>query len=603
LGYCFDYIHRMDAIAGIMKFVMVFFLLGVLSYGSDCDYTHDHSTELSTYQIRIDNFITKNSLSCDVLYAYELVLGDEQEMIELENDIDYAKQLGAFVKDYPYMSKLCSSKIIFQKLNNYNLESKDSIEATLKIMHSDDKRNILYVLMALNAQTENIDKERLESDLKRVQNMFSLDDLKLIMPYWTIYYEFYEKNKSSQNTHDLFEKFLEIVKVVGLKHLEKYNVYRDEFFPYFMAEDYTNIAYTETINELLSLTQAKDEYKLFFLKTTAHDIEQTLNQNNYTKEEIIGYFGPLVKNEELIAMLSGVACDNPTSDEERDLPLVISNTLDAKLDFIRGNERFYSQFIDSFNKKSVNEQIALISYFNYLTMLYQRLSLAEVSKQKNIAILDDLLNNLTNDKLFNMRSIMIISEYSSYFDDLVNDNWKNNKHREIFYLVRDDVRLLDSLKGQNFDENKFQNEITELIRTSNENLDDMTSGEIFERTIDTLDYATMVIPGMGIGVYAFKQLAKKSIMLGIKQVAKYGIKKTIKRQVIKGARFMKENINDYLEDRVKYGDRRTKSVKIMNNSVKNMAGVEDTLTISAIALSAYSSFYDQTQQQTLCKEQ
>ena len=141
-----------------------------------------------------------------------------------------------------------------------------------------------------------------------------------------------------------------------------------------------------------------------------------------------------------------------------------------------------------------------------------------------------------------------------------------------------------------------------MIRTPKENLNDLTSKEIFDKTLEVADkasYATLIIPGAGIAVNVAKELAKQSVKQITKQVIKQGAKITSEKIV----KAFKNTANEYLENRIKYGDGRRKLSKNINNFLKKADKVIITVSIGSIMYVLYNHYFEEKKQKSICGEE
>lgn len=549
-------------------------------------------SELKEYKYRINDILEKNELNCDILYAYNNFINNGDELNLIENDIDYMKRLSSFLKKYPYTGKFINTRKDFEFLDKYNIQSKFTIENVIKnseLSNTQDKKNIFYILMALRAQYNTINESEFKNDIYFLIRSYDLKDIKYIIPFWIAYYEAHKDYILVSHIRNLFDSFNKAVKTISIDILKNYYEWRNELFGFLLAEDYKNIKYTETIIRLLKESSMEDYYKIYFLKEISFEVNEAIN-NGFNEDEIVKYFKPFFENEKLMKIIYNESCNK--SDDKLDIE-VISGFLDAKLLFLREKSMIFNEIIKSLKNKSIEEQVITISYFNYMTSVYKRLG-------NNKDVLIKLYNELPFGKVKNMRAIMVLNEYSSYFDDLVNNNWKNKDYVYILVgVVRDDYRVSDSFEIKNWEEDdakKFRNSIYSLIRTPHNELDDMTWKEIGNEVVDVADtasYATLLIPGVGVGITVARTLAKQSIKLGAKQLLKKGL---LKRTEKNSWKFTKVTAKEHRENKIRYEDRRKKLVQNLNSNM------EKANTTKSAGDWLYDYFYSDSEQKTICRE-
>lgn len=596
----------------------IFILILVLNFNlfanEACDFNKkEFHNSLKNYKWRINSYIENHKdihLNCDILYTYNKVLKNPLFMDDLEKNPQLMQDFSLYIKKYPYTSRYILDKETFLKFNKYDISSRKNIESAIKHSKlSKDSKNILYIFMALQAQYEKIDSKTMYKDLKLLTKKYTLAEIEYVQPQWVLYYEIYHDDISRNNVRDIFKYFIKTVDIIGIDTLRNNAEWGDEIYKYFFPQNYKNIKYTKVITKLLKDSSVEKKYKINFLKQSAPDIELAVI-NNYRVEDIVSYLQPFMNDKVLMEGFLNEACskeDNNSADR-----YIVSNLLGLKIKFKNENPQLVEKFMKSLLHKPYDYQIMLLSYFNYMVSVYNNLE-----TEKNKKVLIDLLEHLTPDRAKNMRAIMVLNEYTSYFNDLINNNWKNNKYRDIFYNVRDDYRPLDGLESSNEEElKKLRNSLSSLIQTPEDELDDMTYTEIGNAAIDTLDYAsyaTMLIPGVGAAVLGYRALAKASISLSMKQLTKKGISKasqTLVKSVTKGStRAWKNGKNLYKEYdtyRFRYGDRRTSVVKNLNKSMKNVdnldfkySSVKTTVILGGII---YYKFFTKTNQKNLCTE-
>ncbi|MFX4229996.1 hypothetical protein ACOL3I_00730 [Aliarcobacter butzleri] len=574
----------------LVTFVVLFLQQNQLyANHSTCDYEDSKfNKELKKYKIRIDDFIQNNqNLNCNILYAYNKILDNSEYMDEFENNPLLFQKFGDFIKNYPKTSQYINNKEEFGLFNKF--KSIQSLERVLSKMNLvNNKDNKLYVLMALSFQKEYIDEQNLYNDIKELRKKYKSNDLKYLVPFWQIYVHFYKGNIN-------FHHFIDIVNEISISTLKKYSNWQN-FFPYFLSDKESNTEYIKVIKLLLDKSKLKDKYIFNFIQEVSFDIEDAINRGLNAKE-IVSYLNYFISDRTLIEEFNTEYCSMHTDYEHYYGGEIIAQSLYDKVNFKKENEVEFLNIMNLLTNKKKEDKIVIISYFNLMIKIYSKL---ETKEAKNILI--DLYNNMTNDKIANMRVITILYQYTSYFDDIINDNWVNDKYRDILYIKQDGFSSLDYLKSTDIENiNKLNTMVHSLIRTKEENLNDLTMQEIRNLAIDTVDkasYATLIIPGAGIAVHAAKTPAKQSVKMALENISKNNIKKLGKDT----SRFTKETTKDFWQDRVKYGDRRTKVVKNINKSIKELNKLSLSLDISGIVNTNYRLYFNQNQK-SICGEE
>jgi len=594
----------------------IFILILVLNFNlfanEACDFDKkEFHYSLKKYKWRINSYIENHKdihLNCDILYAYNKVLKNPLFRDDLEKSPQLMQDFSSYVKKYPYTSRYILDKETFLKFHSYDISSRKNIESAIKHSKlSKDSTNILY--MALQAQYEDINSKTMYKDLKLLTKKYTLTEIKYVQPLWVLYYKTYNDDISRNSVSDIFKYFIKMVDIIGVDTLRNNVKWGDEIYSYFLPQNYKNIKYTKVITKLLKDSSVKKNYKINFLQQLAPDIELAVI-NDFKVEDIVSFLQPFMNDEVLMEGFWQETCSK--EENNRADRYIVSNLLGLKIKFKNENPQLVEEFMRSLVHKQYGYQIMLLSYFNYMVSVYNNLE-----TEKNKKVLIDLYKNLTPDRVKNIRAIMVLNEYTSYFNDLINNNWKNNKYRDIFYNVRDDYRPLDGLESSNEEElKKLRSSLSSLIQTPENELDDMTYTEIGNATIDTLDYAsyaTMLIPGVGAAVLGYRVLAEKAISLSMKQLAKKGISKASQsflKSVTKGsARVWKNSKNLYKEYdtyRFRYGDRRTSVVKNLNKSMKNIdnldfkySSVKTTVILGGLI---YYKFFTKENQKNKCTE-
>lgn len=580
-------------------FVLVILLQSsVFANTERCDYKDNK--DLKKYKIRIDGFIEKNSniVTCEILDGYNKILDNEELMNKFEENPSNFQEFSQFIGKFPKIGQFISTYEDFENFNK--ISSKDIIEKVLdKTNLRADKKGHLVFLMALSFQTKAVlDEKSFEKDLKEI-NKYSEEYINIITPFWNVYINVYSESNHMKN----LDKFLEIINEIKISTLKDYSN-REEFFQYFLS-DKNSLEYTKTIKKLLDKSEVKEKYLLSFIQQISSDIEDAIN-SGLKENDVVLYLKPFISDKVLMESFYQSACSKTQEENSEDIPesAIITQSLKNKISFKKVNEEIFNDIMKSLkNENKESEKIIILSYYNFMVRIYDEL---ENKKQKEILI--DLYKNLTKDKVFNMRAITILYQYTSYFSDIINDNWKNKEYRDILYIEQSGNTPLKYLKDNN--PNSMEQSIKELnemlyslIRTPKDNLKDLTLKEIANNTVDAIDTAstvTLIIPGVGIGVNAAKVLAKQSI----KAILKQGAKK-IAEKSYNGA---KNVISEYLEYRINYGDGRRKFSRNINNSIKNIdesaiLKVSMGYLIGKFTYTMYNYYFEEKEQKSICGEE
>lgn len=574
----------------LFSFLMVFIQQNQLYGNNDkCDYENTiFNKELKKYKIRIDDFIEKNqNTNCNILYAYDKILDNPGDMYEFENNPSLFQKFANFIKSYPKTSQYINNKEEFELFNKF--KSIQSLEKVLsKINIANNKDNKLYVLIALSFQKENINEQNFYNNLNELKKRYKSNDLKYVVPFWQIYVHLYEGNVN-------FKYFINTVDKISISTLKNYSNWQN-FFPYFISDKEGNTKYTEVIKSLLDKNKVKDKYIFNFIQEVSFDIEDAINKG-LNEKDIVSYLVNFTSDRTLMEELNTEYCSSISDEEEDYGGNIIVQSLYDKVNFKKENEAEFSNIIKLLTNKNKEEKIVIISYFNLMIKIYSKL---ETPQAKNILI--DLYKNMTNDKIVNMRAITILYQYTSYFYDIINNNWDNDKYRDILYIKQSGFSSLDYLKSTDIENiDKLNTMVYSLIRTNEKNLNDLTIQEIGSLAINTADtalYASLIIPGVGTGIHLARTLAKQSVKVALKNISKKNIKKLGKDTY----KFTKEATKDFLNNKVRYGDRRTKLVKNINKSIKTIDNLGLYVAISRVIYTIYELYFNQNQK-SICGEE
>ena len=114
-------------------------------------------TDISRYKIRINAHIKEYNESCDIIYAYNLFLNQVEKMDELEKDNIYARNLGKLARLYPNIAYYIIDKNSFEYFNKLlNYKKKIIDKAIKKVFYKKNKKNLLYIRLALEFSNQNL---------------------------------------------------------------------------------------------------------------------------------------------------------------------------------------------------------------------------------------------------------------------------------------------------------------------------------------------------------------------------------------------------------------------------------------------------------------
>ena len=553
-------------------------------FASTCINVYQKVDEEAKKYLRISSHITEYGSSCNVVYAYSAFLDNPAEMDVLENDNVYAENLGVFVKNYPYLSKLIFNREIFEQFDKLYSDDKIVIDEMSKRLFTsrelENKKNIVYITFALSVVGEDYDLNKLLDTTKHLKKRYTLKEMDVLVIFWSIFQQKYtEKNYSSQK---LFNSFEEIVSLYGMSTLKEYVDYASDFYPVLIPKIKSNEVYISVIKSLLGeIKYISPEGQAYFLKNISLDIQIAIeNKNN--KYEIVQYFRAFI-TKKFILQFGNLSCF-----EKQGLAMLVSDHLDDKLDWSRDNKAMFPTLIRNLRKeRSQGEIINLLGLYNYAASVYVKM---KTSKQKQM--FEKIINLPTDSLLFNLSLIYTLDSQTTYFSMIVNNPdfmYDQNKYIDIFYVSRNGHMILNLFREQ---KQEFISEINELVLMPSQNIHDLTTIEKTEIAFDMADYAsyaTMLIPGVGIAVQIGKSLAKT----GIKKAIKIGMKQSIKNTL----KTMKQQSKDYWNDAVKYTGNKSKDIVINKHVLKT----DRLLTGTLLSGITYHYFFDQSQK-SLCRE-
>jgi len=534
--------------------------------------------------LRIDAHISEYLSSCNVVYAYSIFLDKPSQMDELEKDNVYAEQLGKLVKEYPKISKFIIDKNSFTFFNNFDNLDKLKLNHILKKSFSKkelkNSKNIAYFILALKMNKNQVDEKNIIYYIRQLKKYYALDELSKVDLFWTTYSQKYKG--SINNSKKSFIVFNKILENYELSTLSKYAVYANDFYPILLPINMDNREYLSIMKSLLKkVGNHSFEEQAFFLKNISLDIELAL-ENGSSKREIINYFDTFIKKD-FIAQYGNLTCD-----EKEGVALLISDNLDRKLKWIDEDESFFRKIREQLIDKKESKVLNILALFNMDSILY-----AQMDTVKKKKIFNSILELPLSDKPTSSLALLYtLSNSTHYFSEVINNTeniYGHNKYKDIFYVSRNGEMILHLYsKG----DEKFVEEINDLITIPYSKIHDLTNKEIIENTIEIVDYAsyaTMIIPVAGVGMQILKALGKASMKNAIKQ----GIKSTTKKSLT----FLKNKGRDILEDKVKYFNNKRKNHYIN----KKIAQLDNGFELAEIASIIYKIF-SLEKQKKLCTE-
>lgn len=561
----------------------MFFVLSL--FANKCTNAYGEIDPIAKKYTRIDDHINEYHSSCNVVYAYSVFLGNPSEMDELEKDNVYAEHLGEFAGNYPYIARFIVDREAFELFNRYYSEDKHSIDSAIKRVFSKkelkDGKNLSYVSLALSLSGDNFSEKQLSKTMKHLKERYTFDELGVIVPFWEHYKTKYYK--PSRDLDKIKKSFESTVEIYGISLLEKYLPYANDFYPTLLPEKYDNDAYKETIKSLLGdIKYTTFNLQAYFLKNISIDIEVALANGN-SKEEILYYLKAFIKRN-FIVQFGNFSCF-----EKEGLAMLVTDNLDYKLDWIKSDPELFSTIIRVLSGESDTEKmINILGLYNYASMVYAKM---ETSKQKEM--FSNIVKLPTDNIILNLSLIYALDNSTNYFDAIVNNPdamYVGDKYKEILYVSRNDKMILNLFKEG---DGQFIEEINDLVSTPYQDIHDLTTGEIIDKSIEIVDYAscaTILIPGAGVALQIGKALAKTT--------AKGIIKKGFKTASKDAYKLMKNKAKAVWEDKVKYTGKKPIDAVINKNILK----ADQVLFAGAaggITYQLYNYFYDE-EQKNLC---
>ncbi len=517
-----------------MRIFYLFSLMGVVLYASVCPNAFKAVDKEAKQYSRIIDHIEEYRSSCNVVYAYSIFLHNSTEMDLLEKDNTYAEQLGKFVKEYPYISKLIVNKKTYEFFKHYYTTQKKAIDRSMKRSFSHyelkNKKNLVYVRMALQITGESFDDKTLTKQIKNLKRRYPLDDMKVVLEFWAVVKHKYKNSYRDNKT--LFAKLEQALDIYTLRTLKKYALYGADFYPVLLPRKIQAENYMKTMKSLmntLNVNQTSMAQQAFFLKNISLDVEIAL-ADGHTNEEVVQYFKVFVQKQFIHQFGELKNCM-----EKQGLAMVVSDHLDAKLKWKEEDELLFYRIIRELKRvKGAKEKLNILGLYNYAADMYGRM---DSDKQKEM--FNSIVNLPTQNIVFNLSLIYGLGENTPYFKDIINNPnrlYANEAYSKMLYDVRDDGVVLLELYRNKDTRTKFYDEITFLVNNPDE-IGEPTDSEKIEfvvNTVDYLSYATM-ITGVGLVANIGKALVVRGIKGGVKQGGKLILTelKTMKGQAVR----------------------------------------------------------------------
>ena len=502
----------------MLKIVYWFYLIGVVLYASVCsDAFKAVDKEVKQYT-RIIDHIEEYHSSCNVVYAYSIFLHNPTEMDLLEKDNAYGEQLGKFVKEYPYISKLIVNKKTYKFFKYYYSIQKQAIDYSIKQSFSlnelQNKNNLVYVQMALQIIGDDVNKEILTKQIKDLKRRYSLDDMKVVLEFWAVVKQKYKNSYRDNKT--LFAKLEQALDIYTLRTLKKYALYGADFYPVLLPRKIQAKNYMKTMKYLmntLNINQTSIAQQAFFLKNISLDIEIAL-ADGHTNEEVIQYFKVFIQKQFIHQFGELRSCM-----EKQGLAMVVSDHLDAKLKWKKEDKQLFYKIIKELKRvKGKKEKLNILGLYNYASSVYGRMNLDNQKEMFN-----SIVNLPTQNIIFNLSLVYGLGKNTSYFSSIINNPnrlYRNKAYVNMLYDVRDNVMMLD-LYRKLTTRKEFYEKIDFLVNNPDE-IGEMTTGEKIEFVVNTVDYISYATMITGVGLVT--NLAKVLVVNGIKGEVKQGIK-------------------------------------------------------------------------------
>ena len=521
----------------ILKALFMILLSTFMLASNICKKEFESVPEAKEY-IRIMKHIEEHHSSCDVVYAYGLFLNDPIMMNELEDDMVFAEELGAFAKKYSYLSQLINDKETFEYFNKKYDTDKRNIDEAVKYAFKNDIKNdnyvnLTYLYFALAIVGDTYTDEGLKNTILHLKAAYTPENLETAFPLWKDYRKKYKNITVSKEI--FFQNFEQLVHSYSFPLLKKLQMYQDYIYPILLPEKYGDTKYIYAIKALMNTMKGKSlEKQLFFLKNSYIDIQVAL-VSGYSKDDVVGFYKNYLKRE-FIQRFSDL-----TQYQKAGLVMLVGDHLDAKLDWMKLDSQTYRKVTTTILKtKDIESLINTLGLYNYASALLERMP----SKNEKKMLLNLLkLPSKKNDIVQNLSLIYTLGENTAYFNAIINKNGdmeKKDKYIEMLYERQSGESILSlfskgNRRGLTDNEEKvikeaFIKQVNRLVATPYDEIHDLTSDEKVDIALDVADYASyamIIVPGVGIAANIGKSLLVNGIKTTVKNVAKAGVQEVI----------------------------------------------------------------------------
>ena len=498
------------------RIIVIFFGLFLLNLNaSECTKAYNSVSSEAKDYLRIDSHIREYNASCNIVYAYSIFLHNSIEMEELEKDNTYAEHLGEFVKNYPYTSKFIISRKTFEFFDRYNSSKKEitnnSIRVVFKKKDDQTKKNLQYILLALDVSGDGLKKDEFIRRLKHLKQRYNLEKMDTITVFWAAYKKKY-KVRSTETIYE-FEEFEKVINAYSVRTLQKYLPYAVEFYPVLLPGHQNDLTYIKTIKSLLREVKRKGttlSQQAYFLKNISIEVQVALADGN-TPKDIVSYFKIFIK-QRFVLLFGELSCI-----EKEGMSILIADNLDAKLDWMKENKNFFYRFIQILNKeKDIDKLANTIGLYNYAAGTY-----AQMKTKDQKEMFEDVIKLPTGNILFNLSLLYALGENTAYFSKIINNPdfmYEGKKYKRIFYERRNGNSILSLFKKGDKSFYAFKDQVNDLVNTPYDKISDLTTEEKIDIALDVVDYAsyaTMIVPGVGIMAQLGKAIAKNGVKAAV----------------------------------------------------------------------------------------
>jgi hypothetical protein len=526
-------------------------------------------TDISRYKIRINAHIKEYNESCDIIYAYNLFLNQVEKMDELEKDNIYARNLGKLARLYPNIAYYIIDKNSFEYFNKLlNYKKKIIDKAIKKVFYKKNKKNLLYIRLALEFSNQNLKFKDFYKTLLNLKRDYNIEEIRTAYIFWYFYNEKYHIS-SKVNKKPYIKMYKNILNIYTIEQLERYLPYAKSFYYSLLPERYNNIDFIRIIKSLMDKINIKDLNKqAYFLKYSTIDIQIALADGNKPRE-IIQYFDMFIQYS-FIMKFKQLKCY-----EKQSVAMLVTDNLSDKLNLKRYNQQIFIKISHKIEKsRTYKEIINILGMYNYAVQIFSYMTTPKQKEIFNYLMTVDIDNNIIK----NLSLIYILNEYTTYLTAVVNQNqmYEEAKYKKIFEQSIDNTNILSMFRNNKY--HQFINNINRLVGLPYEDIDSLTDDEKIQLIKKYAEYTDnafdVLLYASGVGAVAIG--AKVLIKATIKGVAKRVIKRAVKRQLYKVKRDMKEMFSQNNKKSMQKG-RRNKNNKYQNDGDK--IDGEDILSI------------------------